>query len=152
MAFREPVHKIIDRIKNEPFFKWPNKMGGDPYRRNQNLYCTYHRDKRYTTEQCRVLKDHLQQLVKAGHLKEFMVESRKRGVELGAQQKGNPFPPPLGVIEVIHVAPRGPNAAGSRVLVVASMGDCSKNQQPIKKMKSQSEPIAFNNEDLEGTI
>ena len=30
MAFREPVHKIIDRIKNEPFFRWPNKMGGDP--------------------------------------------------------------------------------------------------------------------------
>ena len=30
MAFREPVHKIIDRIKNEPFFRWPNKMGRDP--------------------------------------------------------------------------------------------------------------------------
>ena len=46
VAFREPVHKIVDRIKNEPFFRWPNKMGGDPSRRNQNLYCTYHRDKR----------------------------------------------------------------------------------------------------------
>ena len=30
MAFREPVHKIVDRIKNEPFFRWPNKMGGTP--------------------------------------------------------------------------------------------------------------------------
>ena len=30
VAFREPVHKIVDRIKNEPFFKWPNKMGGTP--------------------------------------------------------------------------------------------------------------------------
>ena len=28
VAFREPVHKIVDRIKNEPFFRWPNKMGG----------------------------------------------------------------------------------------------------------------------------
>ena len=44
MAFKEPVHKIVDRIKNEPFFKWPNKMGGDLSRRNQNLYCTYYRD------------------------------------------------------------------------------------------------------------
>ena len=50
VAFKEPVHKIIDRIKNEPFFKWPNKMGGNPSRRNQNLYCTYHRDKGHTTE------------------------------------------------------------------------------------------------------
>ena len=74
VAFKELVHKIVDRIKNEPFFRWPNKMGGDPSRRNQNLYCTYHRDKGHTTEQCRVLKDHLGQLVKAGHLKEFVVE------------------------------------------------------------------------------
>ena len=41
----EPVHMIVDRIKNELYFWWPNKMGGDPLRRNQNLYCTYHRDK-----------------------------------------------------------------------------------------------------------
>ena len=74
VAFKEPVHKSIDRIKNEPFFRWLNKMGGDPSRRNQNLYCTYHRDKGHTTEQCRVLKDHLRQFVKVGHLKEFMVE------------------------------------------------------------------------------
>ena len=30
VTFTEPVHKIIDRIKNEPYFKCPNKMGGDP--------------------------------------------------------------------------------------------------------------------------
>ena len=52
MAFKEPVHKIVFRIKKELFFRWPNKMGGDPSRRNQNLYCTYHRDKGHTTEQC----------------------------------------------------------------------------------------------------
>ena len=50
VAFKELVHKIMDRIKNEPFFRWPNKMGGDLSRRNQNLYCTYHRDKGHTTE------------------------------------------------------------------------------------------------------
>ena len=37
VAFKEPVHKILDQIKNESFFRWPNKMGGDPSRRNQNL-------------------------------------------------------------------------------------------------------------------
>ena len=45
MTFKEPVHKIVDQIKNEPYFWWPNKMGGDPLRRNQNLYCIYHRIK-----------------------------------------------------------------------------------------------------------
>ena len=28
VAFKELVHKIMSRIKNEPFFRWPNKMGG----------------------------------------------------------------------------------------------------------------------------
>ena len=78
VAFKEPVHKILERIKNESFFRWSNKMEGDPSRRNQNLYCTYHRDKGHTTEQCQVLKDHLGQLVKAGYLKEFVVDSTDR--------------------------------------------------------------------------
>ena len=77
--FKEPVHRIIDRIKNEPYFQWPNKMRGDLSRRNLNLYCTYHRDKRHTTEQCQVLKDHLGQLVNAGYLKEFVVDSGNQG-------------------------------------------------------------------------
>ena len=85
VAFKEPVHKILDRIKNESFFKWPNNMGGDPSRRNQNLYCTYHREKGHTTEQCQVLKDHLSQLVKAGYLKEFVVDSADRDVGQGVQ-------------------------------------------------------------------
>ena len=29
MTFKEPLHRIVDRIKNEPYFRWPNKMGGD---------------------------------------------------------------------------------------------------------------------------
>ena len=56
------------------------------------------------------------------------------------------------MIEVIHAAPRGTNAAVSRVLAVASTGDCSENQPLVKKMKSQSKPIALDDEDLEGMI
>ena len=41
-VFREPVRQVLEKIKNEPFFKWPNKMAGDPVKRNQNLYCHYH--------------------------------------------------------------------------------------------------------------
>ncbi|XP_050255275.1 uncharacterized protein LOC126701204 [Quercus robur] len=147
VAFKEPVHKILDRIKNESFFRWPNKMGGDLSRRNQNLYCTYHRDKGHTTKQCWVLENHLGQLVKAGYLKEFVVDSGNRDAGQGAQQKGNPFPPPLGVIEVIHAAPR--NAATiKRVLIVA----CAEGQSPEKRMKVGQLVISFYEEDLEETI
>ncbi|XP_050242539.1 uncharacterized protein LOC126691563 [Quercus robur] len=147
MAFKEPIHKILDRIKNESFFRWSNKMGGDPSWRNQNLYCTYHRDKGHTTEQCRVLKDHLGQLVKARYLKEFVVDFSNRDVDQGAQQKGNPLLPPLGVIEVIHAAPRSAVTI-RRVLTVA----CAKGKSPEKRMKVGWMAISFDEEDLEGTI
>ena len=123
VVFKEPVHKIVDRIKNEPFFRWPNKMGGDPSRRNQNLYCTYHKDKGHTTEQ--VLKDHLGQLVKAEYLKEFIVHSRNQGANQGALRKGNPLLLPLEVIEGIHTAPRGSTMTRRGVLTAAPVGDCS---------------------------
>ena len=41
-VFREPVRQVLEKIKNEPFFKWPNKMARDPTKRNQNLYYHYH--------------------------------------------------------------------------------------------------------------
>jgi len=33
-VFREPVHQVLEKIKNELFFKWPNKMAGNPLRCN----------------------------------------------------------------------------------------------------------------------
>ena len=41
-VFREPVQQVLEKIKNEPFFKWPNKMAGEPRKCNPNLYCHYH--------------------------------------------------------------------------------------------------------------
>ena len=125
MTLKEPVHKILDRIKNEPYFRWPSKMGGNPSKRNQNLYCAYHRDKRHTTEQCWVLKDHLEQLVRSGHLKEFVLESRSQETRQTTRPRGNPFPPPLGVIKVIHAASMGTLVIRrKRVLTIVPAESC----------------------------
>ena len=40
--FQKPVQQVLDKIKNESFFKWSSKMAGDPMRRNQNFYYQYH--------------------------------------------------------------------------------------------------------------
>ena len=42
VVFREPVQKVLKKVRNEPFFKWPNKMARDPVNCNQTLYCHYH--------------------------------------------------------------------------------------------------------------
>ena len=59
-VFKEFVHQILEKIKNEPYFKWPNKMGGDPTKRNQSLHCQYHQDWGHTTEECGTLWNHLE--------------------------------------------------------------------------------------------
>ena len=41
-VFRESVPQVLEKIKNELFFKWPNKMTEDSMKRNQSLHCQYH--------------------------------------------------------------------------------------------------------------
>ena len=71
-VFREPVHQVLEKIKNESYFRWPNKMSGDPLRRNQSLHCMYHQERRHTIEDYRTLWNHLEQLVKEGRLQQFL--------------------------------------------------------------------------------
>ena len=54
-VFRESVHQVLEKIKNESFFKWPNKMVGNLTRRNPSLYCQYHRDQGHSIEECKNL-------------------------------------------------------------------------------------------------
>ena len=61
--FRETVHRVLEKIKNEPYFKWPNKMARESTRRNKNFYFQCHQDHGHTTEDCRNLWNYLDQLV-----------------------------------------------------------------------------------------
>nr|XP_023922380.1 uncharacterized protein LOC112033843 [Quercus suber] len=78
-VFRGPVHQVLEKIKNELFFKQPNKMMENPERRNHNLYCQYHQDHGHTTEDCRSPWDHLEQLVRKGKLKQLLHHSSGQG-------------------------------------------------------------------------
>ncbi|XP_075670439.1 uncharacterized protein LOC142640250 [Castanea sativa] len=100
-----------------------------------------------------VLKDHLGQLVEAGYLKEFVVGPRNQETGQDARLWGNPLPSPLGVIEVIHTASRGTLALSTRnVLAVAPVGSCTDERPPEKRLRYTRESLAFEDDDLEGTI
>ena len=71
-VFREPLHKILEKVKNEPFFQWPSRMASDPSKRNQNLYCAYHQEPGHTTDDCRNLKNHLDRLIREGKLRHLL--------------------------------------------------------------------------------
>ena len=57
--FRELVHQVLEKIKSEPYFRWPNKMARESTKRNHHLYCQYHQDHGHTTEDYRNLWNYL---------------------------------------------------------------------------------------------
>ena len=54
-------------------------MGGDPTKRNQNLYYQYHQDQGYIIEDFRTLQAFLDQSIKAGKLKQFLQKPNSQG-------------------------------------------------------------------------
>nr|XP_023875321.1 uncharacterized protein LOC111987810 [Quercus suber] len=125
-VFREPVHRVLERIKNEPYFRWPNKMAGEPEKRNQNRYCQYHQDHGHATEDCRNLWNHLDQLVQEGKLKHLLYHSSsQQGQTYQEPRRDTAIGQPVGTINVILVALGRMGMRPLRALSVA--------QQPTEK-------------------
>ena len=131
--FREPVHQILEKIKNESYFQWPNRMKGEPMKHNQSLYYQYHQEQEHTIEDCRTLWSHLEQLVKVGKLKQFLHQPNGQGGQArsGAQRDASARPP-LGKISVILATPRRTSSQPSRVMSVALPSTDGSSPDPKK--------------------
>ena len=152
-VFQEPVHQVLEKVKNEFFFKWPNKMMGNLENRNRNLYCQYHRDHGHTTEDCRSLWDHLDQLVREGKLKQLLHHSSGLDGQTNSRPEGeNPLRPPLGTIKVIFAAPGRTGLCPSIVMSVARLSSENGSPEPKRVRLDQPLVMGFSNEDKIGTI
>nr|XP_023885355.1 uncharacterized protein LOC111997487 [Quercus suber] len=133
------------------FAGWPNKMIGNPEKRNYNLYCQYHQDHGHTTEDCRSLWDYLDQLVRDGKLKHLLHPSSGREQTGSGPRRDNLPKPPLGTINVILAAP---GRTGSWPLKVMSVGrpPAGESSRGPKRTKSGAPlVIGFSDEDMIGT-
>ena len=147
-AFQEPVHRVLEKIKNESFFKWPNKMTGNPMRHNQSLYCQYHQDQGHTTKDCRNLWDHLDQLIREGKLKQLLHHSSGQGGQINSKpQRDDSLRPPLRTINVIFATSGRTGSCPSKVMFVAQLLAEDANLGP-KRAKVDIQPVlGFSNED-----
>ena len=59
-----PLEQVLMQIKNDPSLKWPEKMKGDPNKRNRNKYCRFHRDHGHDTDECFDLKQQIENLIR----------------------------------------------------------------------------------------
>ena len=153
VIFREPVHQVLEKVKSEPFFKWPNKMMGNPDKRNRNLYCQYHRDHGHTTKDCRSLWDHLDQLFRKGKLKQMLHHSSSLGGQTDTRpERENPSRPLLGTINVNFMVPGRTRSCPSRVMSVACLFPKDGSHEPKRAKLEQSLVMGFSDEDKIGTI
>ena len=102
-VFKEPIYRILEKIKEEPFFVRPQKLLGDPAARNHKPMCHYHHERGHPTENCHMFKSHLDQLVSDGHLSEYVNHSltEQEKMKKNIDRPGNPGTAPTGVIHVI---------------------------------------------------
>nr|XP_023886372.1 uncharacterized protein LOC111998508 [Quercus suber] len=152
VVFREPVHRVLKKIKNEPYFRWPNKMSGNPEKRNQDRYCQYHQDHGHATEDCRNLWNYLDQLVRKGRLKHLLHHSSSQhGQTYQEPQKDTAMGQPVGTINVILAAPGRTGMRPSRVLSVAQVAAGESQSEPKRARKGCHPTLTFSEEDKDKT-
>jgi hypothetical protein len=103
-VFKEPIYRLIEKIKREPFFTWPPKLIGNPDSRDTKLYCNYHKDTGHMTENCHKLKVHLEHLATEGHLDQYIDTklSKMKGPSTTSGQPNTSDTVAAGIIHVIH--------------------------------------------------
>ena len=67
-----PVDKIFTQIKDEDYLKWPRPSHSSPNVRDKNKYCCFHKDHGYNTEDCRDLKEQIEELIQKGKLQKYV--------------------------------------------------------------------------------
>ncbi|XP_030949965.1 uncharacterized protein LOC115973866 [Quercus lobata] len=55
-------------IKDEHYLKWPRPLHSSPNVRDKNKYCRFHKDHGHHTEDCRDLKEQIEELIRKGKL------------------------------------------------------------------------------------
>ena len=126
---------------------------GNLEKRNRNLYCQYHRDHSHTTENCRSLWDHLDQLVREGKLKQLLHHSSELdGQTTSRSEKEIPSRPPLRTINVIFAVPGRTGSCPSRVMSVARLPSEDISRELKRARLERPLVLGFSDEDKIGTI
>ena len=128
-------------------------MVGDPRKRNQSLYCHYHQEQGHTTEDCRNLWDHLDQLIREEKLKSLLHHSSGQGNQMCSDSLKNASSrPPLGTINVIFATPRRTGSYPSKVMSMARLS-ADEDSSERKRARILTQPtLGFSDEDKTRTI
>ncbi|XP_030923261.1 uncharacterized protein LOC115950151 [Quercus lobata] len=138
---------VLMQIKDDPSLKWPEKMKGDPNKRNKNKYCHFHRDHGHDTNECYNLKQQIENFIRQGKLRHFVGKDHKDEKLKGKIEESSR--PPLGEIRVIiGGTSTGQSSKSKKTYLKVVQNIQLSGQSP--RTRSMDEPaISFTDEEAE---
>ncbi|XP_030936445.1 uncharacterized protein LOC115961642 [Quercus lobata] len=112
-----PVDQILTEIRDEPSLKWPRPLHSAPGLRDKRKYCHFHKDHGHYTEDCRDLKEQIEELIRNGKLQQYV--KRRDSGKYGQKSKQKPSstkrpePRPQSALGEIKTIVGGPTTGGS---------------------------------------
>ena len=94
-----PFDQVLIQIKDNPSLNWPENMRGDSNKRNENKYFRFHKDHGHDKDECYVLKQQIENLIRQRKLRNFLGRDHKDEKLKGKIEE--PPRPPLREIRVI---------------------------------------------------
>ncbi|XP_023875286.1 uncharacterized protein LOC111987777 [Quercus suber] len=155
-----PVDKILTHIKDEHYLKWPRPLHSSPNVRDKNKYCRFHKDHGHYTEDCRDLKEQIEELIRKGKLQKFVKkgeynkfqDENKNQQESSSRGDTRQFQPPQNVIGEIQTITGGPTTGGSfKSLRKAHQRQVNSIYMiPPSKQRRTNQDMYFNEADARG--
>ena len=116
-----PVDKIFTQIKDDHYLKWPRPLHSSPNVRDKNKYYRFHRDHGHHIEDCRDLKEQIEELIRKGKLQKYVKkgeyskfrDDNKIQHESFSRDDDHPSQPPHKVIGEINTITGGLFSGGS---------------------------------------
>ncbi|KAF8115996.1 hypothetical protein N665_0024s0021 [Sinapis alba] len=117
--------------------KWPQKMKAPDFLWNPNEWCDFHKEHCHKTKDCVALRIEVNELLKKGHLREFLSEKAKSHLNKETTnqptQASSASPPRQD--RVIHVISGGSEISGVSHAASKKSTRIAKNGQKIAKLK-----------------
>ncbi|KAG5566348.1 hypothetical protein RHGRI_002071 [Rhododendron griersonianum] len=107
---KDLLHELLKKIEREPYFSYPADDIPCPKPKDTKFRCSYHAKRGHLTTWCPQFKEYLQELVRKGHLAEYIDQEKTREKAgepktpsiVGSAGAGPSSVPAARIINVIH--------------------------------------------------
>ncbi|KAK0583290.1 hypothetical protein LWI29_035505 [Acer saccharum] len=153
--------EILSVVEDKGLAKYPRQQSANA-RRDTTKYCRFHKDHGHETSKCFQLRDHIESLIRDGHLKDFALKGDKHGGRQdsrqgnGQERKSPRRSSPNATINTIFGRPHTGRSNRERMSEVREVMFESRSmeinsvQRNPKKGREGHDPIMFTAEDSDG--